>query len=361
MKRSISSSFLLALFLLATGCAHREAIQLPQAAPPVPAEAPKFSKQVLAFYYGWYGRDPNGSWIHWSQVDEAAKHIGSSAHFPELGAYDSHDPRLAEQHCRWAKSAGITGFIVSWWRPGDFHDQGMPLLLDTAQRFGLSITIYLEQIRPTAAPTPQGAIDDVLYVLGRYGRHPAWLTVGSRPVVFVYGRAVGQLPLPQWTSVIEQVNSQYAGGAVFVGDRINPDAARVFDGIHTYNPTGQTKGKSPEEVRTWARAAFSRWIETAGPDRIACVTLIPGYDDRTQGRPPPRPLTDRQDGETYRALWEEALLANPDWVLICSWNEWHEGSEIEPSAENGDRELRTTAEFAPKFLTLPLRVKTTGL
>jgi hypothetical protein len=41
--------------------------------------------------------------------------------------------------------------------------------------------------------------------------------------------------------------------------------------------------------------------------------------------------------------------------LITSWNEWHEGSEIEPSVEHGDRELRTTAEFAPKFKRLPPR------
>jgi len=35
-----------------------------------------------------------------------------------------------------------------------------------------------------------------------------------------------------------------------------------------------------------------------------------------------------------------AIKADPDWVLITSWNEWHEGSEIEPSWEDGDAYLK---------------------
>ncbi len=136
------------------------------------------------------------------------------------------------------------------------------------------------------------------------------------------------------------------------GDQISAKAAEVFDGIHTYNPTGRTQGKSVEELRAWARETYPKWVQTAGRDRIACVTVIPGYDDSKLGRPLPRPITDRHDGRTYQVLWEQAMVARPDWVLITSWNEWHEGSEIEPSVENGDRALRTTGAFAHQFIAL---------
>ena len=46
------------------------------------------------------------------------------------------------------------------------------------------------------------------------------------------------------------------------------------------------------------------------------VTVIPGNLDRETDRPPPRPTTDRWGGETYRVLWQEAIAAKPDWVLI---------------------------------------------
>ena len=56
--------------------------------------------------------------------------------------------------------------------------------------------------------------------------------------------------------------------------------------------------------------------------------IIPGYDNRNLWRLPPRLITDRWGGETYRTLWQEAIAAAPDYVLITSWNEWHEGSEL---------------------------------
>ena len=314
----------------------------------------KVPKKVLAFYYGWYGNPQvSGRWVHWHEVDEAKRSIGSSTHYPQLGPYDSHDPKIVEQHCRWAKEVGIDGFIVSWWQPNDFHDQGLPLLLETAQRFGLEVTAYFETV-PNNDRTK--ALNDVLYLLERYGKHPAWLKLDGKPVLFVYGRAIGQIGLNSWLWVIGEVNRRYEGGAVFIGDQISRQAARVFDGIHTYNITGNTQGKSVDEIRSWAQKTFPQWVAIAGDGRIACLTIIPGYDDsKLPDRKPPRPITERHGGQTYRVFWEAVLQANPDWVLITSWNEWHEGSEIEPSVEHGDRELKTTAEFAPKFKRLPPR------
>jgi glycoprotein endo-alpha-1,2-mannosidase len=309
-------------------------------------------KEALAFYYGWYGNpDVSGSWIHWRNVDPAKKHIDESTHFPALGAYDTHDPKIVDTHCRQAKEAGLTGFIATWWRQRDFHDQGMRLLLDTAAKHELKITVYYE-----SAPNVESAVDDLLYIMKSYAGHSAWLKVSNKPVIFVYGRAIDQLKLEGWAKVIADFNSKFPAGAVFVGDQISPAAAKVFDGLHTYNPTGLTPGKSPDETRSWAKTTFPQWVKTAGPDRIACVTIIPGYDDSCQpSRKPPRPITERYQGDTYKVMWEEVIAANPDWVLVCSWNEWHEGSEIEPSAELGDKDLKTTAEFAPKFIKLKPR------
>jgi len=314
----------------------------------VTEQAAPVPKVVLAFYYPWYGNPAfSGRWVHWTDVDDVNHTIGNATHYPELGAYDSHDPELVAEHVDEACQVGLTGFIVSWWGRGTFEDQAVPLLLDTALRCGLQISIYFETV-PGAVPTPDDALNDVLYLLQNYGSHPAWLRVADKPVIFVYSRAIGQIGLDGWQQVIDETNQLYPGGALFIGDRITAQAAQVFDGIHTYNPTGQTAHRTTDEIRVWAQATFPQWIATAG-DRISCVTIIPGYDDSKLGRPDPRPITDRWDGETYRVLWEEAIAADPNWILITSWNEWHEGSEIEPSFENRVRELETTAEFAPAF------------
>jgi hypothetical protein len=343
LKRLLTFSTLASLALIAAGCG-APAPRVQTVVRQVPTNVPK---QVLAFYYPWYGNPQvTGGWVHWEGVDTLHQTIGNATHYPELGPYDSHDPQLISQHMQWAAQAGITGFIVSWWGQGTFEDQAVPLLLNAAQPSGLRITVYFEVV-PGAA-TASNALTDVLYLLQHYGSHPAWLKVDGKPVLFVYSRAVGQIGLNGWQQVIDQTYRSYTGGAYFIGDQLSAEAAQVFDGIHTYNPTGQTADKTVEQIRSFAQSAYPYWVSLAG-SRISCVTIIPGYDDRKLGRPDPRPTTDRWNGDTYRALWDVALAANPKWILITSWNEWHEGSEIELSVENGHRELETTAQYTPRF------------
>jgi hypothetical protein len=74
-------------------------------------------------------------------------------------------------------------------------------------------------------------------------------------------------------------------------------------------------------------------------------------DDRKQNKP--GWWVDRLDGKSDRVLWEEAIKANADWVLIGTWNEWPEGTEIEPSLEFGDKYLKITGEYSTKFLRAP--------
>ena len=298
------------------------------------------SHEVLAFYYGWYANPQvSGRWAHWPE---------GVTHEPLIGRYDSHDAKYLDATFSQARSAGITGLIVSWWRKDDFQDQGMPLVLAAAEKAGLKITIYYEVAKPRQSPQPQATADDLLDILTRYGNHATWLRVRNKPVVFIYGRAVNELHLTGWAQVISMVNRAYSGGVCFVGDEISPSGAKVFDGIHTYNPTNQTATKSVAEIRAWATATYPHWVATARK-RISCITVIPGYDDTKLNRQGPKPVTSRHGGETYRVLWQAAINAQPDWILITSWNEWHEGSEIEPSRENGDRELIATRELARTF------------
>ena len=81
--------------------------------------------------------------------------------------------------------------------------------------------------------------------------------------------------------------------------------------------------------------------------KISTITIIPGYDD-TKIRKPGLAV-DRFDGNLYGMQWDQAIAAGPHWVLITSFNEWHEGSEIEPSREFGNSFLSLTTIYAPKF------------
>ena len=63
-----------------------------------------------------------------------------------------------------------------------------------------------------------------------------------------------------------------------------------------------------------------------------------------------RGIQDRRDGTYYSRVLHGALASAPQWaVVISTWNEWLEDTQIEPSVEYGDLYLRLTREFAETF------------
>lgn len=76
----------------------------------------------------------------------------------------------------------------------------------------------------------------------------------------------------------------------------------------------------------------------------------------------------RDDGDTYERMWELNLKYKNmlNMIYIGSWNDYTEGHEIEPTVENGDRDLRMTLKYATQFkgetsydesgITLPLEL-----
>lgn len=308
-------------------------------------------RKVLAFYYGWYGNPSvSGRWLHWERVDAERKTIAHSTHYPQIEAYDSNDPKVIEQHCRWAREAGLDGFIFSWWGKGGSEEKPLTPLLQTAQRYRLQVCIYYEAVPEPG--NPETALSDWDYILRRFGTHPAYLKVDGKPVIFVYGRAMEQLSMSQWAVVLDEIARRSPPGVCAIADRLDKTACRIFDGVHTYNTASALAGKPLEQVGATVEAFFREVFQQAGAlSRIRCATVIPGYDD-TKIRTPGLAVA-RYEGRSYRAQWEAALRLNPDWVLITSFNEWHEGSEMEPSEEHGDRYLKLTAEYAPQLRALP--------
>ena len=302
-------------------------------------------RHVLAFYYPWYGTPEfDGRWAHWGKPDFEKKDIPESLNYPVLGPYSSHDPKVVREHMRVMKNAGITGVIVSWWGQRDFSDRAMPLILKECAGNGMKATIYYERVpRPRDTTT---AVADFEYIKKQYGSHRAFLRMGRKPVIIVYGRAMGQLNLSQWATVINETK------VVALADGYSRGNAMVFDGVHMYNPVGMYANKGLEEIAALAKKASQDWVRLARDHgKISVVTILPGYDD-TKIRSPGLRL-DRFDGKLYDAVWEQAIAADPDWVFITTFNELHEGSEIEATLELGDLYLRKTALHAKRFMSRP--------
>lgn len=307
----------------------------------------RLPRLVLAFYYPWYGTPwgPTAAWRHWDEgghnpdVSVEGRRDLAAADYPVEGPYDSRDRSTVVRHLQLAEEAGIDGFIVSWWGFGTFEDQVFRLMLDVAEEVGtpVKLTIYYETVGGGRDETAE----EIERIVGEYGGRDAFLKLQGKPVVFIYSRAVNQMSLEDWDYVLRKV--RYDGfNAFFIADSFDRRAAEVFDGLHMYNPVAVlSQGGNLTELYLGAmRLADEYGVLFAG-------TVLPGYDD-TRIRQPGL-VYPRNGGETYRRTWDAALASHADWVLVCSWNEWHEGSEVEPSLEYGDLYIRLTAEYAERF------------
>lgn len=316
------------------------------------AEITDPDRKVMAFYYTWYGNPGTSrSWIHWPEGGHnpdsfdprGLSRIGAT-HHPLLGPYDSHDRRVIDLHLQWAEAAGVDVLIATWWGRGDFTDRALAPLLAAAAETGVQISLYYEDV---PGSRPQAFLDDMRYILSTYGDHPAFFRYQGAPVIFIYGRAIGQLSPSQWEEVIRTVKAEF--DVALIADSTDGRMADIFDGLHMYNPVVQVVSGSDMqhlyETSIWAAASRGK---------ISSVTVIPGYDDSNIGRLTPI-VAPRRDGALYDELWDLAVKGLPDWVIITSFNEWHEGSEIEPSFEHGDHYLRSTAAWASRFKSAPKR------
>ena len=78
----------------------------------------------------------------------------------------------------------------------------------------------------------QFSVDDLTYVLERYGKSKAFLKVDGKPVIFVYERVESQAPLSSLMEIVERTRAQ-AGDFLLIGHGYRSSLAYVFDGLHT--------------------------------------------------------------------------------------------------------------------------------
>lgn len=303
-------------------------------------------RKVLAFYYTWYGTPQvSGNWFHWDEGGHSPNEVNEDG-YPDLGAtnhpsygpYDSNDPYTIRRHLKWSEEAGIDALIATWWGQGLYYDKALEAVLNEAAKSSTKLSVYYEVVPKSGMI---GVIEDFSYIIEKYGSQPGFLTVDGKPVIFVYGRAMGQLDYHQWSEVLKQVRSKY--DALFIADTVSQELIELFDGGHIYNPVGLVVQQ--QDMEAHYRDLVNK-CRKAG--KIACATVIPGYDDSNIGRKNII-VANRRGGELYKSLWSKAEASDPDWILITSFNEWHEGSEIEPSIEHGKLYLQLTRSLASSF------------
>lgn len=258
---------------------------------------------VAIFYYPWYGTPgADGGWQHWNQNGHTPPLDVYSRFYPLRGAYSSSSRKTVDSQMAEIGAAGVDEVIVSWWGRGSAEDRRLPVVLASARAHGLRVAVHLE---PYGGRTPATVAADLAYVAH----------LGIRDVFVYHPR---DFAVTDWASLLAAAPASLR---VFSGDEDVGFAVHGgFAGFYTY------------DFITYGAAKFIRLCAEAHKAHILCAPSVgPGYDGIRAGEAPV--TKGRRDGWTYDFLWRSALAATPDYVTITSYNEWGEGTQIEPAVD----------------------------
>ncbi len=328
----------------------------------IKAGEPHPNYDVHTFYYPWYGNPQTDNFYsHWNHQQSVRKgepknypgggDIGADF-YPKLGCYSSNSDDDLNSHMQMLRRAQVGVICSSWWGKDSYTDKAVPRLLDAAATHDIKVCFHIE---PFGGRNAQTTRDAIVYIIDKYGSHPAFYRHGKdnpRPMFYVYDSYL--TPAGQWKTILSPNgartirNTRYDSVVIGLWVKEHEQAFMTegnFDGYYSYFATdGFTYGSTIKNwpvLAEWAKQNNKLFIPSVGPGYID-LRIRPWNNVNTR---------DRLNGAYYDREFAAAIDADPPVVGITSFNEWHEGSQIEPAVpkEIADFKYRDYTPHYPEY------------
>lgn len=310
------------------------------------------AKPVMTHYMPWFESQPySGYWgWHWT-MNHFNPNTDNTNGYPEIaswyypveGPYDSADPYVLEYQVLLMKLSGIDGAIADWYGIDSFNDYALINqrtidLLGYLQKANLQFCLCYEDatiqaemnggfITNTLSSAISNAQQTMLYVQTNYFAAPGYLRWSNMPVLLNFGPQYFKAN-SSWVSIFSVLNATNQP-AFFTEDSRLPVGQGAFD-WPPMTLSQHNNGILSDAMMQYyliefeiSGAAWPAYISTAFPRfhdiyQQAGVSASYGY-------------LDDQNGVTLTETLSRAMTNNSIAVQIATWNDFGEGTIIEPT------------------------------
>ncbi len=247
--------------------------------------------------------------------------------------YRSDDQDQVRRQVADMASRGIQGAIVDWYGPdAGVHNQSTLLLMKEAESQNFEFAISedagaLRECEKARCDVTQKLISDLNYAAEHFLSSPSYLRFDGRPALFFFG--VEKLSI-DWRRVRHSVPLNPLLFFRNSGTFSNPDADGAFAWI-----APETAGPGDPMAMQYLDRFYTK---AQGSNKIAMGSAYKGFNDADASWGKGR-VIDQQCGKTWLATLAEAgrfyssshqLPA----LIIPTWNDYEEGTEIETGIDN---------------------------
>jgi len=342
--------------------------------------------RLFAFYLPqFYPFEQNDAWwgagfTEWRNVTRAIPRFEGhqQPHLPrELGFYDLRNIETMRQQVAMAKTSGVSGFCFYyyWFNGTRLLDRPLDMFLEnkeinmpfslmwanenwTRRWDGLENDILMGQ-------DYRESDDDALVAdLARYFADPRYERVDGRPLFIIY--RPGIIPrfverLEKWRAIFRNQHAMNPLVLMVLGFGDFDPAVYNVDGAIEFPPHKLAEGLSPINstlnlIDDEFRGHYLRYddllkssLSVPPPEYDLIRTLVPAWDN--EARKPSRGMGFIDSTPEKYEHWLRNLVsyaqAHPfrnsvPYVFVNAWNEWAEGSHLEPDLYNGVAYLNAT-------------------
>ena len=283
---------------------------------------------------------------------------------PILGWYDEANPECADWQIKWAVEHGISFFMVDWyWNQGHQHLEHWvhDAFSKARYRSYLKWAVMWANHNPPHSHSPDDWRKVTQYWIDNYFGMPDYYRIDNRPAVFLWSpqgvrRDVGGSEAVAKLYAMSQEMAHKAGypGIYFVAmsSHDTPEQVKELEGegfkaLTTYHGFQLAHRDAKNDYFPYkAVVNTAREVWRQEDDRAQGLVHMPIVDTGWDPRPWHGDKTTVALGRTPQLLGqlcrqarEFADATGKRFIALGPWNEWGEGSYIEPYAEYGFQDL----------------------